>query len=354
MIRRAYNWVFTHFISLTDPEQAHHLGLGLISRAGRCAPTRSLMRATLGHLDPLRRPTRTIDGAEVPLTLGQRVLPSRLGLAAGMDKDAEAVLGMSALGFAFVEIGTVTPRPQPGNEAPRLWRLMDERGLRNRMGFNNAGADAAAANLRALRATPAGRAAIVGANIGKNKLTAEEDASADYEYCAKVLARWVDFVVVNVSSPNTPGLRDLQSVDQLRPILTAARRGCEAGAPDRSMPLFVKIAPDLADEDIVAIVELTKELGLAGVVATNTTIDHDLGPGGVSGAPLLGRALGVISLVAAHLDDSQILIGTGGVSSQADALRMIGAGADLVEAFSAFIFEGPSWPGEVSRALQRS
>ena len=231
---------------------------------------------------------------------------------------------------------------------------MDERGLRNRMGFNNAGADAAAANLRALRATPAGRAAIVGANIGKNKLTAEEDASADYEYCAKVLARWVDFVVVNVSSPNTPGLRDLQSVDQLRPILTAARRGCEAGAPDRPMPLFVKIAPDLADEDIVAIVELTKELGLAGVVATNTTIDHDLGPGGVSGAPLLGRALEVISLVAAHLDDSQILIGTGGVSSQADALRMIGAGADLVEAFSAFIFEGPSWPGEVSRALQRS
>ena len=180
----------------------------------------------------------------------------------------------------------------------------------------------------------------MGANIGKNKLTSEEDASADYEYCAKVLARWVDFVVVNVSSPNTPGLRDLQSVDQLRPILTAARRGCEAGAPDRSMPLFVKIAPDLADEDIVAIVELTKELGLAGVVATNTTINHDLGPGGVSGAPLLGRA--------------QILIGTGGVSSQADALRMIGAGADLVEAFSAFIFEGPSWPGEVSRALQRS
>ena len=231
---------------------------------------------------------------------------------------------------------------------------MEERGLRNRMGFNNAGADAAAEKLRELRSTPAGRAAIVGANIGKNKVTSEEDAPSDYEYCAKTLAHWVDFVVVNVSSPNTPGLRDLQSVDHLRPILQAARRGCEAGAPDRVMPLFVKLAPDLADEDIVAIVELTKELGLAGVVATNTTINHDLGEGGVSGAPLLPRALEVVSLVARHLDDDQILIGTGGISSPEDALRMISAGADLVEAFSAFIFEGPSWPGEVSRALQRA
>ena len=247
MIRRAYNWAFTHFISRSDPEDAHHLGLGAISLAGRFAPTRGLMRATLGYLDPHHSPTRMVNGVEVPLTLGQRRLPSRLGLAAGMDKDAQAVLGMCALGYAFVEIGTVTPRPQPGNDAPRLWRLMEERGLRNRMGFNNAGADAAADKLRELRSTSAGRAAIVGANIGKNKVTSEEDAPADYEYCAKTLAHWVDFVVVNVSSPNTPGLRDLQSVDHLRPILQAARRGCEAGAPDRVMPLFVKIAPDLAD-----------------------------------------------------------------------------------------------------------
>ena len=321
MIRRAYNWAFTHFISYSDPEVAHHWGLGAISLAGRFAPTRGLMRATLGHLDPTHSPTRVVGGVEVPLMLGQRRLPSRLGLAAGMDKDAEAVLGMCALGYAFVEIGTVTPRPQPGNEAPRLWRLMEERGLRNRMGFNNAGADAAAEKLRELRSTPAGRAAIVGANIGKNKVTSEENAPADYEYCAKTLAHWVDFVVVNVSSPNTPGLRDLQSVDHLRPILQAARRGCEAGAPDRVMPLFVKIAPDLADEDVIAVVELTKELGLAGVVATNTTINHDLDEGGVSGAPLLPRALEVVSLVARYLDDEQILIGTGGISSPEDALR---------------------------------
>ena len=354
MIGSAYRWAFQHFISKSDPERAHHLGLGAIALAGAFAPTRGLMRATVGHLDPRTAPTRVVDGAEQPLMIGPRALASRMGLAAGMDKNAEAVLGLAALGFAFVEVGTITPRPQPGNDAPRLWRLVDQRGLRNRMGFNNDGADAAAVRLRALRSTKAGRSAVVGANIGKNKTTPEEDAPRDYAYCARALAPWVDFIVINVSSPNTPGLRDLQSVDHLRPILQAARRGCEAGAPDRTMPLFVKIAPDLADEDIVAVVELTKELGLAGVVATNTTINHDLGEGGVSGAPLLPRALEVVSLVARHLDEEQILIGTGGISSPEDALRMIGAGADLVEAFSAFIFEGPSWPGEVSRALQRA
>lgn len=192
-------------------------------RADSCAPRWATSIRRIPHANGWWR--------RGPLTLGERRLPSRLGLAAGMDKDAEAVLGMCALGYAFVEIGTVTPRPQPGNDAPRLWRLMEERGLRNRMGFNNAGADAAAEKLRELRSTPAGRAAIVGANIGKNKVTSEADAPADYEYCAKTLAHWVDFVVVNVSSPNTPGLRDLQSVDHLRPILQAARRGCEAGAP---------------------------------------------------------------------------------------------------------------------------
>ena len=353
MIRRAYNWAFTHFISRSNPEVAHHWGLGAISLAGRFAPTRGLMRATLGYLDPTHSPTRVVGGVEVPLTLGERRLPSRLGLAAGMDKDAEAVLGMCALGYAFVEIGTVTPRPQPGNDAPRLWRLMEERGLRNRMGFNNAGADAAAEKLRELRSTPAGRAAIVGANIGKNKVTSEADAPADYEYCAKTLAHWVDFVVVNVSSPNTPGLRDLQSVDRLRPIVEAARDGSRQACPDRDIPLFVKIAPDLSDEEIVGVCGLSRSMGLAGVVATNTTVDHDLGQGGVSGAPLRERALDVIRLVAANLDDSQLLIGTGGVSSPADARRMLGAGADLVEAFTAFIYEGPTWPGALARALQR-
>jgi len=269
-----------------------------------------------------------------------------------MDKDAEAVLGMTALGFAFVEVGTVTPRPQPGNEGPRLWRLMDSDGLRNRMGFNNHGVEALAANLRRLRSTRAGRAAVVGANIGKNKTTPEEDAAEDYRVCARAVAPWVDFVVVNVSSPNTPGLRDLQSVDRLAPVLRAARRGCEEGAV-RRVPLLVKIPPDLDDAEILEVVALTRELGLEGVVATNTTIDHDLGEGGVSGRPLTERALEVVRLVARHLGEDQILIGTGGVFDAEDARRMIGAGADLVEAFTAFVYEGPTWPGRVNRELAR-
>ena len=351
MIRSAYTWLFDRYICKTDPEQAHHLGLKAIELAGKFPVTRGLMRATIGHLDAEGTVGRVIAGRRIDLKLGERTVHGRLGLAAGMDKNAEAVLGLDALGFGFVEVGTITPRPQPGNEAPRLWRLHADHGLRNRMGFNNEGADAAAQRLRQLRSTKAGRAAIVGANIGKNKTTSEQDAPADYEYCARVLSPWVDFVVVNVSSPNTPGLRDLQSVDHLRPILEAATRGCLDGVGDRDIPVFVKIAPDLSDEDIISIVALTRELSLAGVVATNTTIDHDLGEGGVSGVPLYERALEVIRLVADHLGADQMLIGTGGVFTAEDAIRMLNAGADLVEAFSAFIYEGPSWPGEINRTL---
>ena len=339
-----YPWLYRTFIHRTDPEAAHHLALAAISVAGRIAPVRGLMRATIGHLDPAPAPA-----AGLP-HIGTRVLPGRLGLAAGMDKDADAVLGMAALGFAFVEVGTVTPRPQPGNDRPRLWRLMDADGLRNRMGFNNRGVGDMVDNLRELRSTRAGRAVVVGANIGKNKTTPEEDAAEDYRVCARAVAPWVDFVVVNVSSPNTPGLRDLQAVDHLRPVLQAARRGCEEGVV-RRIPLFVKIAPDLGDAEILEVVALTRELGVEGVVATNTTIDHDLGEGGVSGRPLNPRALEVVRLVSRHLGEEQTLIGTGGIASAEDAMRMIEAGADLVEAFTAFVFEGATWPGRVNRAL---
>ncbi|QPK80560.1 quinone-dependent dihydroorotate dehydrogenase [Schaalia sp. ZJ405] len=349
MIRRTYTWLFDRFITHTDPEMAHHIGISAIAWAGRVAPLRGLMRATIGYL-----PERARNGASsrpAPVKIGTREIRGRLGLAAGMDKDAKAVLGLDAMGFAFVEVGTITPRPQPGNDQPRLWRLHESHGLRNRMGFNNEGADAAAEKLKELRTTPAGRRAVVGANIGKNKVTPEDEAHRDYEYCARTLARWVDFIVVNVSSPNTPGLRDLQSVDHLRPILQAARDGARIGAPDREIPLFVKIAPDLDKDDIIAVTRLASEMGLAGIVATNTTISHDLGDGGVSGAPLYDRALEVVRLIGDHIDDNQILIATGGIFSEADAVRMLNAGADLVEAFSAFIYEGPSWPGEMNRAL---
>ncbi len=349
MIRAAYSWLFRTLIHRTDPEWAHHVGIRAIEHAGNCALTRRLIRATLGYLNP----TEVTDQPHTSeVFIGARPVPGRLGLAAGMDKDARAILGLTALGFGFVEVGTITPKPQPGNDAPRLWRLIDSRGLRNRMGFNNEGAEAAARRLRALRSTRDGRAAIVGVNIGKNKATAQERAGEDYKYCATLLAPWSDFIVVNVSSPNTPGLRDLQSVEHLRPLLTATQKGCAAAK--RDVPIFVKIAPDLTDTQILQIVALTKELGLSGIVATNTTIAHDLGDGGVSGAPLRTRALDVVRLVAAHLNDDQVLIGTGGIFNADDARAMFAAGADLVEAFTAFVFEGPSWPGEVNRKLARS
>lgn len=354
MLDHVYPWLFRTLIRHTDPEMAHHAGLQAIALAGQCPPLRGLMRATIGHLPPNAATTPGTTGTRPAPQVGARVLPGPLGLAAGMDKNAEAVLGMSALGFAFVEIGTVTPRPQPGNEPPRMWRLMDRGGIRNRMGFNNQGAQAAAARLRRLRSTRAGRAVVVGANIGKNKVTPEEGAAEDYRTCARILAPWVDFVIVNVSSPNTPGLRDLQSVDHLRPVLVAAREGLEESVTRRRVPLFVKIAPDLADEDILRVVGLSRELGLEGIVATNTTIDHDLGDGGVSGRPLFSRALEVVSLVATHLGEDQTLIATGGITSVEDAQAMLAAGADLLEAFTAFVFEGPTWPGALNRTLARS
>ena len=358
MIRRAYNWVFTHFISLTDPEQAHHLGLGLISRAGRCAATRSLMRATLGHLDPLRRPTRTIDGAEVPLTLGQRVLPSRLGLAAGMDKDAEAVLGMSALGFAFVEIGTVTPRPQPGNEAPRLWRLMDERGLRNRMGFNNLGIDALTARLAT---TPKPRA-LLGINLGKNKDTPNEAALDDYRISLQKAWAHADYLAINISSPNTAGLRDLQHGAALRDLLAGIKAEQQRLADEtaRRVPVVVKIAPDLDDVALHATLDTIAEAGMDGIIATNTTLDksavasHRYGgeQGGLSGAPLTAASTAIVKKIRAHLPQ-MALIAAGGVMRAADMQAKLDAGADLVQIYSGLIYHGPQLVRDCLRHLDQ-
>jgi dihydroorotate dehydrogenase len=193
---------------------------------------------------------------------------------------------------------------------------------------------------------------VVGANIGKSKVTPLADAVADYGTSAREVARWADYLVVNVSSPNTPGLRDLQAVDSLRPILSAVRRAADDAA-GRAVPLFVKIAPDLSDDDVDAVADLVLELSLAGVVATNTTVDHDLGPGGLSGAPLRERSLAVVSRLRDRLGERATIIGVGGISTEADARAMIVAGADLLQAYSAFVYEGPAWPGRINRALAR-
>jgi dihydroorotate dehydrogenase len=285
-----------------------------------------------------------------------RELPGPLGLAAGFDKDAKGVRALLALGFGFVEIGTVTAEPQPGNPRPRLFRLSRDRALINRMGFNNEGASAAARRL-AHRGP-----GTVGANIGKTKRIPEADAIADFAASAARLAPLADYLVVNVSSPNTPGLRDLQAADKLRPLLAAVRVACDLASPMRRVPLLVKIAPDLADPDIDAVADLALELGLDGIIATNTTIARTglatpddevaaLGAGGLSGPPLKARALAVLQRLRAKVGARVMLVAAGGIETADDAWQRIRAGATLVQAYTGFIYGGPGWPRRVHREL---
>jgi dihydroorotate dehydrogenase len=280
------------------------------------------------------------------------------GLAAGFDKNAKLIRPLSDLGFSHVEIGTVTAKPQPGNEKPRLFRLISDRALINRMGFNNDGADVVAERLARLRARHGEKLPIIGVNIGKSKVTPVDEAADDYRYSTAKLAKLADYLVVNVSSPNTPGLRSLQDVTALRPILSAVLS--EASGK----PVLVKIAPDLADEDILAVAELTKELGLAGIIATNTTIGREgleedpakvaaIGAGGLSGLPLQARALDVLNLLNGNLAPDQIIISVGGIETSDDARVRLANGATLVQGYTGYIYAGPFWARKINRELAR-
>ena len=287
-----------------------------------------------------------------------RDFPGPLGLAAGFDKDAKGVRALLALGFGSIEIGTVTAEAQPGNPRPRLFRLVRDRALLNRMGFNNDGAVAAAARL-SKRDDSIG---IVGVNIGKTKRVAEADALLDFVASAERLAPLADYLVVNVSSPNTPGLRDLQATAKLRPLLEAVRAACDRASPLRRVPLLVKIAPDLADDDIDAVADLALELGLDGIIATNTTIARTglatdaatvaaLGGGGLSGAPLKARSLAVLRRLRGRVGPRVTLVAVGGIETAADAWARIRAGATLVQAYTGFVYGGPAWPHRLQRDL---
>jgi dihydroorotate dehydrogenase len=286
--------------------------------------------------------------------------PGPLGLAAGFDKDGEGVAGLAALGFGFIEVGTVTARAQPGNPKPRMFRFPQERALVNRMGFNNHGAAALSGRLRALRARP-GYRPVIGVNIGKSKVVPEDEAVADYVASARLVADVADYVVVNVSSPNTPGLRDLQAVDKLRPILTGVREALDEASPRRRVPLLVKIAPDLADSDIDAVADLAVDLALDGIIATNTTISRaglkdsaavaDAGTGGMSGAPLKARSVEVIRRLHDRAGDLLVIIAAGGIETPDDARERLEAGATLLQAYTAFIYQGPFWPRRIHAGL---
>ncbi len=338
----AWPWIRRVLFTI-PPESAHEFVLARLERWGRSQYGRALLGRMVGGSVP-----------EAPRRVMGLRFPNPVGLAAGMDKDARAVLAWSVLGFGFVEVGTVTPRPQPGNPPPRLFRLPEDGALLNRMGFNNEGAEAVARRLERLVDRPVP----VGVNIGKNKDTPVSRAHEDYARAAERLAPLADYLVVNVSSPNTPGLRDLQAVTSLRPILESALEGAVRGSR-RRVPLLVKLSPDLADEDVLAAAELALDVGLAGVVAVNTTVRREglrsvtegLGPGGVSGRPLATRARDVLSLLAPVLRGRAALISVGGVDSPREASARLRAGADLVQLFTGLVYEGPSLPSRIARAL---
>ncbi|MGW4445801.1 quinone-dependent dihydroorotate dehydrogenase [Streptomyces sp. NPDC004682] len=343
-----YKYFFHLVFKRMDPEEAHHLAFRWIRLAAALPVLRVFLAAVLA---PRHKELRTE-------ALGLR-MHGPFGLAAGFDKNAVAIDGMSMLGFDHVEIGTVTGEPQPGNPKQRLFRLVADRALINRMGFNNEGSAAVAARLAARR--PAFRT-VVGVNIGKTKVVPEEEAVADYVKSAERLAPHADYLVVNVSSPNTPGLRDLQATEALRPLLTAVREAADRVVAGRRVPLLVKIAPDLADEDVDAVADLAVELGLDGIIATNTTIAREglglrSGPalvketGGLSGAPLKARSLEVLRRLYARVGDRVTLVGVGGIENAEDAWRRILAGATLIQGYSAFIYEGPFWSRAIHKGL---
>jgi dihydroorotate dehydrogenase len=339
-----YRTLFDTVLTRVDPETAHRLGFRAL-RLGR----------------PLL--ARAVRGPDAPVRAMGLTFPGPLGLAAGFDKNAEGIDALAALGFSFVEVGTVTGEPQPGNPRPRLFRLPADRAVVNRMGFNNDGAEVVARRLAARRAGRH-RPVIVGVNIGKTKAVPEDRAVGDYEKSTRLLAPYADYLVVNVSSPNTPGLRDLQAVDRLGPLLAAVRRQADA-VTDSPLPLLVKIAPDLSDEDVLAVADLALDLGLDGVVATNTTIRRDglrstpqqveaAGAGGLSGAPVKARALQVLRLLRERVGPDLTVIAVGGIADAADARDRLEAGATLLQAYTAFIYEGATWPSRVQRELAAS
>ena len=322
-----------------DPEEAHHFTIHNLQLAGKFPPLLKMISGRLEH--PSLR--RTLWGLD---------FPNPVGLAAGLDKNGDVFDEMGMLGFGFIEIGTVTPKPQPGNDKPRLFRLVKDEALINRMGFNNVGADVAAQKLKRRKTN-----IIVGANIGKNKVTSNEDAIRDYEYCFKALFDYADYFVVNVSSPNTPGLRALQDKDSLTAILNSLQ-DINLSKP-KQKPILLKIAPDLTNEqidDVVAVVQQTK---IQGIVATNTTISREglsytpkeveqFGAGGLSGKPLTKRATEVITRI--KNSKSQIpVIGVGGIMNVQDALDKLNAGADLIQLYSGFIYQGPQLIRDINR-----
>jgi dihydroorotate dehydrogenase len=330
-----------------DPETSHALALRALDGVARA------------HLEGLLR----APAVAAPVRVMGIDFPNPVGLAAGLDKNGDHLEGLAALGFGFIEIGTVTPRAQPGNPQPRLFRLPQARAIINRMGFNNRGVDHLVANVQKQQAMLQRRGVVLGINIGKNKDTPAEQAAEDYLHSMRKVYPHAAYIAVNLSSPNTPGLRDLQFGEPLRQLLDRLKTEQQllATTHGRYVPLAVKIAPDMAPEDIAEVAAALREYRLDGVIATNTTsardavahLPHGTEAGGLSGAPLTEKSTAVIAALARELDGQLPIIGVGGVMSGADAAEKIKAGAALVQIYSGFIYRGPELIAEAQRAIAR-
>jgi dihydroorotate dehydrogenase len=339
------------FLFQVPAETAHHLAAGALDLGLLTAPARALSRAWLD----------VRDGALAVERFGIR-FPNPVGLAAGFDKTGEHFNALGALGFGFVEIGTVTAHAQPGNPSPRLFRLPADQALLNRMGFNNPGAEAVARRLRRTAIEP-----VLGINLGKSRVTPLEDATADYLRSLELLEPFARYLVVNVSSPNTPGLRTLQDARPLRGLLSALRRRAAELAGYRHeapKPILLKIAPDLSDEQVDEAVAIAVEEGIAGIVATNTTVSREglrtaraaveaMGAGGISGAPVRARARQVVARVWKATEGRMPIVGVGGIFTASDAWEMIRAGASLVQVYTGFVYGGPEMVRDINRGLLR-
>jgi dihydroorotate dehydrogenase len=335
-----YKFFIRNILFLFSPETIHHfivfcLKIPLVSK---------LLKLLYGFRHP------SLERKVCGLTF-----PNPVGLAAGFDKDAEITAPLADLGFGFIEIGTITPIGQPGNPKPRVFRLRPDEALINRMGFNNQGVEAA---VKYLNKRP--KDILIAGNIGKNKLTPNKDALNDYEICYRQLYEYVDFFVINVSSPNTPNLRELQDKEPLLRLLKHLKSLALQKKPAK--PLFLKIAPDLTNQQLKEIAEIIKQVGLDGLVATNTTLSREnlntsreqlakIGEGGLSGKPLKDRSTEVIRFMRDQLGEQFPIIGVGGIHSPQDTLEKLQAGASLVELYTGFIYEGPALVKQIKRAL---
>ena len=337
-----YKKIIRPFFFRFDPEKIHHFTFSTI-RFSNTLGFGSLFRSMYKVEDP--KLERELFGLK---------FPNPVGLAAGFDKEAKLYKELSNLGFGFIEIGTVTPKPQPGNDKPRLFRLKEDSAIINRMGFNNGGVEEA---VERLKLNPKGKGRVlIGGNIGKNKITPNEEAVNDYISCFEALFHYVDYFVVNVSSPNTPNLRELQEKKPLTELLQTLQD--KNNLKDKRKPILLKIAPDLTDEQLLDIIDIVSDTKIDGVIATNTTISREgltsenkKEMGGLSGKPLAKRATEVIRFLSEKSNKTFPIIGVGGINSAEDALEKLDAGASLIQLYTGFIYEGPELVKRINKAI---